>query len=200
MAGKGWQEPGKQGTVCCAATAQVELDMQQLLPGPWSGRVCRLCVCTGTAVSCYCRVSLYTPPSSLPKQACTHRCAHLESVLYPHRSHPAGWRHYGGRQSGSGLAVALNVTAAALGDLEGSGPPLPAVLSQEGSWGFVSSHGAHCITCLLVRWAGVGKEPVGRTVLRGFALHSCFLALGKLCKQGAAPHPVLLSAWPPRLP
>lgn len=61
-------------------------------------------------------------------------------------------------------------------------------------------NGARCITCLLVHWAGAGKEPVGRTVLRGFALRAGFLALGKLCKQGAAPHPVLLSAWPPLLP
>lgn len=161
-------------------------------------------MCAGTAVSCYCRVSVYIPPSSLPKEACTHMCAQLESVLYPHRCHPAGWRHYSGRQSVWPCCCSEHhrgrKTWAALGALEGSGPPLPAVLSQEGSWGFVSSCGARCITCLLVRWAGAGEEPAGRTVLRGFALRAGFLALGKLCKQGPAPHPVLLSAWPPLLP
>lgn len=62
-------------------------------------------MCAGAAVSYCCRVSVYTPPSSLPKKPCTHRCAHLKSVLYPHRSHPAGWRHYGGRQSGPAAAL-----------------------------------------------------------------------------------------------
>lgn len=56
-------------------------------------------MCAGTAVSCCCRVSVYIPPSSLPKEACTHTCAQLESILYPHRCHPAGWKHYSGRQS-----------------------------------------------------------------------------------------------------
>lgn len=51
-AGKGWQELGKQGAVYCAASAQVGLDTEQLLPaGPTLVRKSRdhhvgsLCVC-----------------------------------------------------------------------------------------------------------------------------------------------------------
>lgn len=78
------------------------------------------------------------------------------------------------------------------GSLEGHRPPLAA------SSGFVSS-GARCITCLLVRRAGAGGEPVGRSVPRGFALRAASPALPKGRRQGPVPHPALTLPGVPRL-
>lgn len=86
------------------------------------------------------------------------------------------------------------------------GPPewprtlCPVRLSQAASCGFVSGHGARCITCLLVPRAGAGGDPVGRSVPRGFALRAAFPAPGKGCKQGPVPHPATLATQPQPLP
>ena len=86
------------------------------------------------------------------------------------------------------------------------GPPewprtlCPARLSQAASCGFVSGHGARCITCLLVPRAGAGGDPVGCSLPRGFALRAAFPALGKGCKQGPVPHPATLATQSQPLP